>query len=148
MNQKPITILLAEDDVDDRYLISEALDESNIAHQLYTVENGEELLDYLKHRGKFSDPQKWPAPALILLDLNMPLKDGREALQEIKGDPVLRKIPILVLTTSQSEEDIRASYDFGVSGFITKPVSFSGLVDVMKAIDSYWIKLVVLPNGE
>lgn len=148
MNSRPINILLAEDDADDRYLISEALDESHTPHRLYIAENGEELMDYLYHRGKFPDSNKFPAPQLILLDLNMPLKDGREALLEIKADPALRRIPILVLTTSQAEDDVRASYDSGVSGFITKPHSFSGLVEVMQAIDSYWIKLVELPPTE
>jgi CheY-like chemotaxis protein len=145
MNDKTMIILLAEDDPDDRYLISEALDENKIINQLFIVEDGEELLDYLNHRGKYSDAEKWPRPGLILLDLNMPRKDGRQVLEEIKLVPELRRIPVIVLTTSQSEEDITRSYDLGISGFITKPVTFSGLLEVFKAIESYWLQIVVLP---
>ncbi len=145
MKAKPITILLAEDDPDDRYLIGEAIDESRLVNQLFVVENGEELLDYLYHRGRYVDIEKWPRPGLILLDLNMPRKDGREVLREIKSDPTLARIPVIVLTTSQAEEDVRGSYDWGASGFITKPVTFSGLVDVMNAIGMYWVQIVDLP---
>jgi CheY-like chemotaxis protein len=145
MKAKPIIILLAEDDPDDRYLIGEAIDESRLVNQLFVVENGEELLDYLYHRGRYIDTEKWPRPGLILLDLNMPRKDGREVLREIKNDPTLARIPVIVLTTSQAEEDVRGSYDWGASGFITKPVTFSGLVDVMNAIGMYWVQIVDLP---
>lgn len=140
-----IVILLAEDDPDDRYLISEAFDEGELPSKLYIVSDGEELLDYLYQRGKYANQSEWPSPGLILLDLNMPRKDGREVLVEIKGDPELRRIPIVVLTTSQAEEDIVRSYDLGVSGFITKPVSFKGLLGVMKSLGDYWLKIVALP---
>ena len=146
MNQKPITMLLAEDDYDDRYLISEALDESGIENQLYIVENGEDLLDYLKNRGKYTDKEKYPRPGLILLDLNMPLMDGREALAIIKKDPDLKMIPIVVLTTSQAEDDIQETYGLGITGFITKPMTFSGLVDIMKSVGNYWFQSVTLPS--
>jgi CheY-like chemotaxis protein len=145
INEKPITMLLAEDDLDDRYLISEALDESGIENQLFIVENGEDLLDYLKNRDKYADKEKYPRPGLILLDLNMPLMDGREALAEIKKDPQLRRIPIIVLTTSQKEEDIQDTYEMGITGFITKPMTFSGLVDVMRSVGNYWLQSVTLP---
>jgi CheY-like chemotaxis protein len=145
MNQEPVIILLAEDDHDDCYLISEALDESGVENRLLMVENGEELLDYLYHRGKFTDQKEWPRPELILLDLNMPLKDGREALEEIKKDLDLKRIPIVVLTTSQAEEDILATYDLGITGFITKPMTFTGLVEIMKSIGNYWFQSVTLP---
>lgn len=145
MKTKPINILLAEDDPDDRYLISEALDETRINSHLYIVEDGEELLDYLYRRKKYQNSEDWPRPGLILLDLNMPRKDGREVLEEIKADPDLRSIPVVVLTTSQAEEDIIRSYDFGVSGFITKPVSFTGLLDIIKIIGDYWLQIVELP---
>lgn len=148
MEAKPVTILLAEDDPDDRYLISEALDENRLTNRLYIVEDGEELLDYLYQRGKYTDGEKWPRPGLILLDLNMPRKDGREVLEEIKADPMLRRIPIVVLTTSHAEEDLLRSYDMGVSGFITKPVSFNGLLEIMKAIDLYWLQIVDLPPAK
>lgn len=146
MNEKPITMLLAEDDFDDRYLISEALDESGVENQLFIVENGEDLIDYLKNRGKYDDREKYPRPGLILLDLNMPLMDGREALAEIKKDPELRRIPIVVLTTSQKEEDIQDTYEMGITGFITKPMTFSGLVDVMRSVGNYWFQSVTLPS--
>ena len=145
MTTKAITILLAEDDPDDRYLISEALDENLITNQMFIVEDGDELLDYLYHRGKYTDEERWPRPGLILLDLNMPRKDGREALVEIKADPDLRRIPIVVLTTSQAEEDILRTYDIGISGYVTKPVSFSGLLETIKTIGTYWLQIVDLP---
>ena len=145
MNQEPVIILLAEDDQDDCYLISEALDESGVENRLLMVENGEELIDYLYHRGKYTDQKEFPRPELILLDLNMPLKDGREALEEIKNDLDLKRIPIVVLTTSQAEEDILATYDLGITGFITKPMTFTGLVDIMKSIGNYWFQSVILP---
>lgn len=145
MSKKPITMLLAEDDYDDRYLISEALDESGVENQLYIVENGEDLLDYLKNRGKYVDKEEYPRPGLILLDLNMPLMDGREALAKIKDDPDLKRIPIVVLTTSQAEDDIQETYGLGITGFITKPMTFSGLVDVMKSVGNYWFQSVTLP---
>ena len=145
MTKNTVTILLAEDDYDDRYLISEALDESGVETRLLIVENGEDLLDYLKGRGNYSDRGKFPLPNMILLDLNMPLMDGREALTEIKKDRDLRRIPIIVLTTSQAEEDVQATYDLGITGFITKPMTFSGLVDVMKSVGNYWFDSVTLP---
>ena len=145
MNPKPITILLAEDDEEDRYLIGEALDEGRVTHRLYVVENGEQLLDYLYRRGKYADLEQWPVPDLILLDLNMPRKDGREVLEEIRFDPELRRTPIVVLTTSSADEDIVRSYDQGVSGFVTKPVTFRELMEVMKSIGTYWGKTSTLP---
>lgn len=143
---KPITILMAEDDPDDRLLAQDALKENRLANNLRVVEDGEELMDYLKQRGRFN-AENAPRPGLILLDLNMPRKDGREALREIKADPDLRRIPIVVLTTSKAEEDIFRSYDLGVNSFITKPVTFEGLVDIMKILGRYWFEIVELPNG-
>jgi CheY-like chemotaxis protein len=145
MAAKTISILLAEDDPDDRYLIGEALEENLVTNKLYIVEDGEELLDYLYQRGKYHETGKWPRPGLILLDLNMPRKDGREVLGEIKADPDLRRIPIVVLTTSQAEDDITYTYDQGVSGYITKPSTFSGLLETIKAIGEYWLQVVELP---
>jgi len=143
---KPITILMADDDEDDRLMTKEALDEARLMNNLRFVEDGEELMDYLYNRDKYADPNSAPRPGLILLDLNMPRKDGREALEEIKNDPDLRQIPIVVLTTSQAEEDIYRTYDLGVNSFVTKPVSFEGLVDVMKKLSEYWFKIVQLPE--
>ena len=140
---QPIIILMADDDADDRMLAKEALEESRVLNDLRFVEDGEELMDFLKRRGKFTDA---PRPGLILLDLNMPKKDGREALQEIKADADLRRIPVVVMTTSKAEEDIYRSYDLGASSFITKPVTFDRLVDLMKALGQYWVEFVELPE--
>jgi CheY-like chemotaxis protein len=144
-NRVPITILLADDDEEDRMLVGEALDESRLLNDLQCVEDGEELMDYLLRRGKYAPPAPAPRPGLILLDLNMPRKDGREALREIKHNPALRQIPIIVLTTSKAEEDLYRTYDLGVNSFITKPVTFEGLVEVMRTINRYWIEIVELP---
>lgn len=144
----PVTILMADDDPDDCMLAREALAESRLANELYFVKDGEELLDYLYHRGKYTEPESSPRPGLILLDLNMPKKDGREVLKEIKADPHLRQIPVLVLTTSQAEEDIHYSYDLGANSFITKPVTFSSLIEVMRTLGKYWFEIVELPPEE
>jgi two-component system, response regulator len=144
-NRRSITILLADDDADDRMMASDALEESRLANDLRCVEDGEELMDYLHRRGKYASPKDAPRPGLILLDLNMPRKDGREALKEIKAEPELRSIPVIVLTTSKAEEDIYRTYDLGVNSFITKPVNFESLVAVMKALGKYWFEIVELP---
>lgn len=141
---KPIVILVAEDDPDDRLLIHEAFDESRLVNELHFVEDGEELLDYLLHQNKYADTAA-PYPGLILLDLNMPRKDGREALAEIKLHPKLRRIPVVVMTTSKAEEDILRTYDLGVSSFIVKPVTFDSLVDIIRALGRYWFEIVELP---
>lgn len=143
--RKSITILLADDDADDRMMAADALEESRLANDLRCVEDGEELMDYLHRRGRFAVPNAAPRPGLILLDLNMPRKDGREALKEIKAEPELRSIPVIVLTTSKAEEDIYRTYDLGVNSFITKPVNFESLVAVMKALGKYWFEIVELP---
>ncbi len=147
-NAKPITILLADDDADDRLMAREALEESRLANDFRWVEDGEQLMDYLYQRGAYADAKAHPRPGLILLDLNMPRKDGREALAEIKADPALRSIPVVVLTTSKAEEDIYRTYDLGVNSFITKPVSFAGLVEVMGTLGRYWFEIVELPHGK
>jgi CheY-like chemotaxis protein len=145
-HHKPFTILLADDDPEDRMLTRDALTESRCANQLDTVEDGEELMDYLRRQGTYAHLAGTPLPGLILLDLNMPKKDGREALKEIKGDPNLRRIPVVVLTTSKAEEDIYRTYDIGVNSFITKPVKFDGLVSVMQTLSRYWVEFVELPT--
>ena len=146
--RRPITILLADDDEDDVLLAREALAESRLANGLYRVADGAELLDYLHRRGRYADPATAPRPGLILLDLNMPKLDGREALAAIKTDPQLRQIPVVVLTTSRAEEDIYRSYDLGASSFVSKPVTFDGLVRVMRDLDRYWFEIVALPGDE
>ena len=145
---KPITILMADDSEDDRMMTREALQDSFVINDLREVEDGEELMDYLQRRGTYADPESSPRPGLILLDLNMPRKSGQEALAEIKADPQLRRIPIIVLTTSDAEHDILRSYDLGVSSFITKPVTFDGLVEIMKAFGKYWIEIVAIPPSD
>ncbi len=140
----PLTILLADDDADDRMMASEALAEARIANPLVCVEDGGELLDYLLGTGPYAGARP-PLPGLILLDLNMPRVDGREALCQLKQHPELRRIPVIVLTTSKAEKDIRTTYDLGVNSFITKPVSFNGLVDVMRGLGHYWLEIVELP---
>ncbi|MFD2999515.1 response regulator [Pontibacter toksunensis] len=145
-DKKTIIILIADDDAEDRMLVRDALEESRLKNNIHFVENGEELMDYLHHRGRFSDKSKYPTPGLILLDLNMPKKDGREALKEIKEDDTLKLIPVVVLTTSKAEEDILRTYNLGVSSFITKPVTFASLVDVMKTLSKYWFEIVELPK--
>jgi CheY-like chemotaxis protein len=143
--KKPITILMADDDPDDRRLTQEALLEGNVANDFRCVENGEELFDYLRLQGKYAPPMEAPRPGLILLDLNMPRKDGRAVLKEIKKDPELRRIPIVVLTTSKAEEDVLQSYDLGVSSYIVKPVTFEGLVEIFQTLEKYWLEIVELP---
>jgi len=145
-NAKPVIFLMADDDPDDRLLIKEAFQESLISNSIYFVEDGVELLDYLRWQDKFANPKDAPTPDLILLDLNMPRKDGREALAEIKSDPRLRYIPVVVLTTSKAEEDIMRSYDIGAASYITKPVTFDGLVEAIRGLGQYWVQIVRLPS--
>ena len=144
-NDGKFTILVADDDPDDRMLTKDALDECRLANEVHFVENGEELMDYLYRRGRFEHLKKNLLPGLILLDLNMPKKDGREALKEIRSDPALRRIPIVVLTTSKAEEDILRTYELGVNSFIIKPVTFESLVDIVKTLAKYWFEIVELP---
>jgi CheY-like chemotaxis protein len=143
--QTTVTILMADDDEDDCMLVREALAESRLTIELRMVRDGEELMDYLYRHGRYADPHISPRPGLILLDLNMPKKDGREALREIKNDPELRTIPVVVLTTSKAEEDIYRTYNLGANSFIIKPVTFAALVEVMKTIGKYWFEIVELP---
>lgn len=142
---QPITILMAEDDPEDRLLTKEGFEESRLVNDLRFVKDGEELMDYLRRRGQFSDARESPRPSLILLDLNMPRKDGREALAEIRADPELRCIPIVVLTTSKAEENIVRSYTLGANSYITKPVTFDGLVQALQALSVFWLEIVELP---
>jgi CheY-like chemotaxis protein len=144
----PLTILLADDDEEDRDFTRDALQNANLANDMRFVVDGQDLMDYLRRQGPYADPAvDAPRPGIILLDLNMPKKDGREALAEIKGDEDLRRIPVVVLTTSKDEEDVFRTYDLGVNSFITKPVTFTGLVDVLRTWQHYWLELVELPIG-
>lgn len=144
---EPIAILLADDDEDDQQFVREAMAEGRLANRLVCVSDGEELLAYLRdaRAGGESDGCR---PGLVLLDLNMPRMDGREALRRLKSDPDLRRIPVVVLTTSKAEEDIVRSYDLGANSFVTKPVTFEGLVGVMKSLGRYWFEIVDLPPSD
>lgn len=143
--QKPLTLLIADDDPDDRFIIEEALRENSAIREIHCVENGEDLLNYLRHQGRFAQ-DTGPRPDVILLDLNMPRKGGRQAIREIKADPELQHIPIVVLTTSQEEEDIQRSYQLGVNSFITKPNRFDDFVETLKIFGKFWFETVELPR--
>lgn len=147
LKAKSIHIVIAEDDEEDRMLTREAMIESRVKNTVYFVEDGEYLMDYLHNKGQYADKSKFPTPGLILLDLNMPRKDGREALKEIKSSEHLKRIPVIILTTSKAEEDIIRTYDLGVNSFITKPVTFEGMINVMKTLGSYWLDIVELPSN-
>ncbi len=146
--RKSICVLIAEDDEDDRMLTKKALEANGIPLRISFVDNGEELMDYLNRNGVYTDPGAYPWPDLILLDLNMPRKNGREALQEIKQDPRFRRVPVVVLTTSKEQEDIVHSYDLGANSYITKPVTFEGLVRVLREMLNYWFNVVQLPGTD
>jgi two-component system, response regulator len=145
---KAVVILLADDDEEDRMLACDALKESHLSNEIFCVVDGEDMLNYLHRRGKWAPPAIAPRPGVILLDLNMPRMDGREALREIKEDPALRGIPVVVLTTSKEEEDILRSYNLGASSFISKSVTFEALIKVMKGLGQYWFEIVELPHSE
>jgi two-component system response regulator len=145
---KTISILIADDDADDRLMAKEALEECRLVNRVDFVEDGVELLAYLRRQGRYADKDKAPRPGLIILDLNMPKMNGTEALREIKADPALRRIPVVIMTTSKAEEDIYRSYDLGVNSFITKPVTFDALVHVMCALGVYWVEIVELPDQD
>ena len=141
----PITILMADDDPDDRLLTADALKEARLINDIRFVENGSELLEYLRKQGKYASPADAPRPGLILLDLNMPKMDGRTVLKELKQDPDFRAIPVVVLTTSKDDEDVYRSYDLGVNSYIVKPVTFEALVDILQTLEKYWFEIVELP---
>lgn len=143
--KKTLIILMADDDADDRLLAQEAMHESRVLNELHFVEDGVQLLSYLRGDEYFSDRTLYPMPGLILLDLNMPKMDGREALAEIKADPRLRRIPVVILTTSKAEEDMVKGYDLGAASYITKPVTFDALVELMRTLGKYWVEFVELP---
>jgi CheY-like chemotaxis protein len=144
--QRSSMILMADDDPEDRMLVEEALTENHVACELRYVQDGQELLDYLRNQGKYAHTQDAPRPGVILLDLNMPRTDGREALRQIKSDPTLWRIPVIVFTTSRAQEDIERAYDLGVNSFITKPAAFNDLVEIMATIGKYWFDIVESPT--
>lgn len=141
MYRKPtkLTILIADDDPDDRMFLEEALLKNGFTHTIEFVEDGEQLMDFLRRPGQM-------LPNLLMLDLNMPRKNGFQALQEIKADPLLRRLPVVVMTTSAADEDVTRSYDLGVNSFITKPFNFSRLLEMIAALKTYWLDTVKLPD--
>ena len=145
---KSIVILMADDDYEDRMMVKDSWEESRLSNDLRFVEDGVQLMDYLERRGQYTNPGDSPRPGLILLDLNMPKMDGREALREIKASPNLRLIPVVIMTTSSAEEDILRSYDVGANSYITKPVSFEGLVQIVRQLETHWFNIVELPLAE
>ena len=146
VSRNPIVVLMADDDADDREMTKEAFEMSRLANDLRFVVDGVDLMDYLKRRGKYTDPSRCPRPGIILLDLNMPKKDGREALAEIREDAELTDIPVVILTTSKEEEDIQRSYSLHANSYITKPVTFEALVNVVAGLGRYWFEIVELPR--
>jgi len=147
MSEDLSLILMADDDQDDRDMAVDALAESQLTSRLEFVVDGQDLLDYLRGEGNYAGGSaSAPKPAIILLDLNMPRKDGFEALAEIKSDEGLRRIPVIALTTSRDEIDVRTSYDLGATSYITKPMTFTGLVEVMDSLTDYWFNTVELPS--
>src|SRR5438876_5266817 len=147
-NSKPSVIVMAEDDLDDRLLVKDALAETNWEADLRFVDNGEEMMDYLSHTGKYADASSAPRPSLILLDLNMPRKDGREVLREMKNRSDLKRIPVVILTTSKADTDIEKMYELGANSFISKPIEFEALVKLMRLLSEYWLQTVELPNDK
>ena len=143
-HRTPITILMADDDPDDVLLTRKAFNRCRLANELNAVEDGEELMDYLHRRGKYADPDVSPRPGLILLDINMPRNDGREALREIKADPELRQIPVIVLSTSNAEQDILRGYDSSANSYITKPVTFEAISNAIRCLPNHWLEIVTL----
>jgi len=142
---KPAIILLVEDDRSSQELTRRALSESKIRNELRIVEDGEEALAYLFRRGKYKDPATSPKPDLLLLDLNLPGVDGRDVLEQIRADSKLRRMAVVVLTTSRREEDILRSYELGCNSFITKPMDINQFMQVIQALERYWFQIVVLP---
>jgi CheY-like chemotaxis protein len=143
--RSPIEILLVEDNPGDERLTREALKEGKVYHKLHWCKDGVEALDFLYHRGKHAAA---PRPDIILLDLNLPKKDGREVLQEIKSDDALKRIPVVVLTTSKAEEDVLRTYNLHANCYVTKPVDLEKFIVVVKSIDIFWLTVVTLPpNG-
>jgi len=143
---KDVVIMMADDDEDDVFLTRRALKDTKLGNAFFSVGNGKELLDFLRNEPPFEDPKKFPRPGIILLDLNMPILNGRETLVELKKDPHLRTIPVIVMTTSQNEVDVYKSYDLGANSYIVKPVTLPKMIQCIDLLDQYWMKMVKLPG--
>lgn len=145
---KSVTIAIAEDDPDDRMMIEDALRDCHILNPVDFLEDGEALMRYLRREAEYAGLAGSDLPGLILLDLNMPRKDGREALAEIKSDPDLRHVPVIVMTTSRSPDDVAATYDIGANSYVAKPILYEELLEVLQTLGKYWLEVVDLPGGE
>lgn len=145
-NVKGVTIAIAEDDHDDRMMIEDALRDCHITNPVDFLEDGEALMQYLRREGPYADLKGTQLPGLVLLDLNMPRKDGREALAEIKADPGLRHVPVVVMTTSRSPDDVAVTYDIGANSYVAKPIHYEELLDVLRTLGKYWLEVVDLPG--
>jgi len=145
---RPFTIVLADDDEDDRLLAQDAMAAAGSHYACTTVSDGQELLDFLRHSGKYEITKAMPLPSVILLDLNMPILDGRETLKQLKQDPVLSSIPVVILSTSANDEDIQQGYHLGASSYMIKPTEFSTLVDMMKTFNQYWFECAAIPKNQ
>ena len=141
-------ILIVEDSPEDHDAMVRSLRQAGLANPIFWCEDGDSALDYLNHRGRFSDPEQAPRPSIILLDLSLPATDGREVLVEIKSDPELRAIPVVVMTSSTDELDIQNSYSAGANSYVTKPVNLDGLVEAVRRLKEFWFEIVVLPRAE
>ena len=139
-------ILIVEDSPEDYEATERALRRAGLKNQLYRCEDGDEALDFLHRQGAYADPERAPRPGLVLLDLNMPGTNGREVLHEVKADPDLKKIPIVVMTTSEDERDIDACYDDGANSYIVKPVEMNRFVEAIRRFTDYWFEIVILPK--
>ena len=142
--EKPVEVLLAEDNPGDVMLTKKALEQGKLANNLHVATDGVEALQFLRQEGEYSDE---PRPDLVLLDLNMPRKDGQDVLKELKDDPDLRRIPVVVLTSSESEEDIAKSYELNANAYLTKPVDFDGFIEIVNRMENFWFKVVKLPES-
>ena len=143
---KMAPVVLVEDDAGDVEITRRAFEKGNIANPLYVVRDGEEAMEFLTHKGRHTDTARAPRPCLILLDLNMPRLDGRAVLKLIKNDPDLRRIPVVVLTTSNDESDVRSCYDIGANTYVTKPVEFADFLEAIIAINRYWLHIARTPR--
>ncbi|MBI5814265.1 MAG: response regulator [Nitrospinae bacterium] len=142
---KEAVILLVEDSPADQELVRRVMERSKIRNELLIVEDGVEAMAYLKNEGKYSDTSRFPKPDLVLLDINMPRMDGKQVLSEIRRDPGLKSVPVIILTTSTSEKDVFEAYHLGANAFISKPVDFEGFTDAIRQMESFWLMVATLP---
>ncbi|MBF0612764.1 MAG: response regulator [Magnetococcales bacterium] len=144
---RPAVVLLAEDNEPDQRTVQRGFSKAKLNIRLFIVEDGEECLDFLRHEGKYADAEAYPRPDLLLLDINMPKMDGRQVLRHIRDDEKLRRLPVVILTTSDQERDVVASYENGANAYITKPVEPGRFMETVRRLEEFWFELVVLPQS-